>query len=165
MSRLLDGICHLRDLIDAKDYKKLEQYRFRIMELNRQFEKLIKEKAENHKFELDFTAQDLRELASDIKGLFKHFENSLSADKAIKKLAKEGIEIDKNGNKILKVDFDQWTLEKTPVMRCRTILIQPLTELLTKCEFFAVYLYYVELVSNDEFAINYTERLFKWEGK
>ena len=120
----------------------------------------MKKKSNDYKFELELTAQDLREISADISNLFKYWETQMNPDKAIKQLAKS-----KTENKVLQVNFDEWTKTKEAIMRCRTITVQPLTELLTICEFFAVYLYYVELVSNDEFAINYTERLFTMGSK
>ena len=51
-------------------------------------------------------------------------------------------------------------MEKTlPIMAYRRDYIQPLTELRSLLEYHAVFLYYIEEISPDDFARTYTERL------
>lgn len=58
------------------------------------------------------------------------------------------------------IDMDKYLNKVIPIMQARWEVIQPLTELLNLIEHHAVYLYFLEMASNDEFTIKYTERLF-----
>lgn len=165
MSRLLDGICYLRDILQQRDYKKIELYRYRITDIRQQLIRMMGKKAADYKFELEFTAQDLRELADDISTLFKYWNNKLDPKKNIKLIANQSTETVVKGRPTKNVDLNSWTESIEDIMKYRTLFCQQLTELLSICQFFSTYLYFIELASKDEFAINYTERLFNWENK
>lgn len=161
MSKIIDNICKLRDLLENKDIyfisRKLGFYRGIIQaifdEVHRNLAKrtLEYEQSDEVKHELDFTSQDLRELAQDIRNVFKKWENEMNPEKNIKALLKTV----KNG----KLDTRPFTETKTKIMAARRDYMQPLMELLNLIEYHSVFLYMLEIASNDEFAIKYTERL------
>lgn len=151
MSKLLDKICFMRDLLASKQYEKLKFYKMKMYELKDEIHRQIKKKTTDYSYELDFTAQDLRELAQDIRSLLKRWETAMCPEKNTKALLKEIEDGQINLNPLY---------EKTlPVMVARTENIQPLTELLNLIEYHAVFLYMVELAADDKIAVNFTERL------
>lgn len=150
MTKLLDKICKVRDLVTSKDYGKLKFYKMEILKLKEEIHRHIGKKAKDYSYELDFTSQDLRELAQDIHGLFKKWDTALCPEKNIKKLLK-----DMKNNQININPFYEQTI---PMMTARMENIQALTELLNLVEYHAVFLYMVEEASNDTFALKYTER-------
>ena len=85
MSNLLDNICKLRDILENKDYKKLGYIRQLSQAIFDGIHINIKRKATDYKYELDFTAQDLRETARAITDTFKRWDNIMCPDKNIKK--------------------------------------------------------------------------------
>lgn len=151
MSNLLDKICALRDLIASKQYSKFKFHKMQILQLKEEIHRHIKKKAENYKHELEFTSQDLRELAEDIHKMFNDWQDFMNPAKHIKAI---GTDI-KDGQ----LDFTPYQDEVIPLMTARTECIQALAEILSLVEYHAVYLYFLELASNDEFAIKCTERV------
>ena len=75
----------------------------------------------------------------------------MNPEKNIKSLKKQVV----NG----KLDFGSYTEAKLPILAARRDNVQVLYELLNLLEFHSVFLYYLEIASNDEFAITCTERL------
>lgn len=151
MTKLIDKICKVRDLVTSKDYGKLKFYNMQILKLKEEIHRHIAKKAKDYNYELDFTSQDLRELAQDIHSLFKKWETAMSPEKNIKKLLKE---VDADD----KIDMDNFYKRVIPIMTARTGSIQAITEFLNIVEFYATFLYMVEEASNDKFALEYTER-------
>lgn len=151
MSNLLDKICALRDLIASKQYNKFKFHKMQILQLKEELHRHIKKKAENYKHELEFTSQDLRELAEDIHQMFNDWQDFMNPAKHIKVI---GTNI-KDGQ----LDFTPYQDEVIPLMKARTESIQAFAEILSLVEYHAVYLYFLELASNDEFAIKCTERV------
>lgn len=150
MSKLLDKICFIRDLVTSKEYGKLKFHKMKMYEVKEEIHRQIKKKHEDPKYELDFTAQDLRELAQDIRSLLKRWETLMCPEKNIKELLKKV----KNNQ----IDMDPFFTKTIPIMTARTEAIQPLTELLNMLEYHAVYLYMLEEACNDSLALNYTKR-------
>lgn len=151
MSNLLDKICALRDLIASKQYNKLKFHKMQILMLKEEIHRHIKKKLENYSHELDFTSQDLRELAQDIHNMFHDWEEFMNPEKHIK-----AIHTNIKDNKI---DIEPFQNEVIPLMSARTESIQAFAELLSLIEYHATFLYFLELASKDEFAIKYTERV------
>lgn len=151
MSNLLDKICKLRDLITRKQYNKLKYCKMEILQLKEEIHRQIRKKVEDYSHELDFTAQDLRELAQEINQMFNDWQTIMNPDTHIK----ETIRISEN-KQLNIIPFQNTVI---PIMQARTQCTQPLMELLNLIEYHAVFLYMTELASNDEFAINYTERV------
>ncbi len=151
MSKLLDKICGIRDLVTSKDYSKLKFYNMKMGLLKEEIHRQMSKKAEDYSHQLDFTAQDLREMAQDIRNLLNDWSNILSPDENIK-----AIYADKEGEK---VKLDPFFSRVIPVMTARTNSIQALTELLSLVEYMAVFLYFIEHAAEDEFALEYTERV------
>lgn len=151
MSNLLDKICALRDLIASKQYNKLKFYKMGILQLKEEIHRQISKKVQDYSYKLDFTAQDLRELAREINQMLNDWQTIMQPDTHIK----ETMRISENKQLNL-VPFQETVI---PIMQARTESIQPLIELLNLIEYHAVFLYYTELASKDEFAINYTERV------
>lgn len=150
MTKLLDKICKVRDLVTSKDYGKLKFYNMEILKLKEEIHRHIAKKTKDYNYELDFTSQDLRELAQDIHSLFKKWDTALCPEKNIKKLLK-----DMKDNQI---NINPFYEQAIPIMTARIENTQALTELLSLVEFHAVFLYMGEEASNDKFALEYTER-------
>lgn len=151
MSRVQDKICFIRDLVISNDFAKLKFHKMTMLNLKEEIHRHVAKKTNDYNYQLDFTSQDLRELAQDIKSLLKKWETKMCPEKNIKKIQKDVIE-----NKIF---LDPFYNEVIPIMIARTENIQPLTELLNLIEYHAVFLYFLEEASNDKFALEYTERL------
>lgn len=120
------------------------------MKLKEEIHRHIAKKAKDYNYELDFTSQDLRELAQDIHSLFKKWDTALCPEKNIKKLLKN--------MKDNQIDINPFYEQAIPIMTARTENMQALTELLSLVEYHATFLYMVEEASNDKFALEYTER-------
>lgn len=151
MSKLIDKICNLRDIIADKKYHKLKYCKMELLCLKEEIHRQMSKKASDYNHNLDFTAQDLRELAKDISSMLTEWSNIMNPDdniKEVKEISETGVfNIEHYQNKVI------------PIMQARTISMQPLIELLNLIEYHAVFLYYLELASNDEIAIKYTERV------
>ncbi len=150
MTKLLDKICKVRDLVTSKDYDKLKFYNVQISNLEEEIHRHIVKKAKDYNYKLDFTSQDLRELAQDIHSLFEKWDTAMCPEKNIKKILKDM----KGGQVNLNPFFDA----TIPVIKARGQSIKELTGLLNMIEYHAVYLYMLEEASNDKFALEYTER-------
>lgn len=153
MSKLLDNICKIRDLVNSKDYSKLKFHQMTMLKLKEEIHRQMSKKVQDYNHQLEFTSQDLRELAQDIRSLLKRWETAMSPEKNIKGMAKNT-----PNNKI---NFENYTNTVIPIMVARAESISAITELLNIAEYHGVYLYYLEIASNDDFAINFTERLIK----
>ncbi len=151
MTKLLDKICKVRDLVTSKDYGKLKFYNMQMLQLTDEIHRQVAKKTRDYSYELDFTSQDLRELAKDIHSLLDKWETAMCPEKNIKKLLKE---VDADD----KIDMDNFYKRVIPIMTARTGSIQAITEFLNIVEFYATFLYMVEEASNDKFALEYTER-------
>lgn len=152
MTQVIDKICKLRDAVTSKKYEKLTYYHGIVDKLGDELKRHLQKKIDDYSYELDFTSQDLRELAQDIRSMFKKWDTVMNPEKNIKHIHKNDI---KDNNLSLQPHFDK----VLPIMRARCHNVAKFTELLSIIEHFAVVLYYCEIASEDEFAINYTERL------
>lgn len=150
---MIDNICKLRDALTSKDYKRLVYLRPLFQSVFNEMHRHIARKTIDYNYELDFTAQDLRELAQDIRSLLKRWETEMNPEKNIKALYKTV--------KDQKLDFNSFTNSKIPILVARRDNVQILYELLNLCEFHSVFLYFLEEASEDKFALTYTERLTK----
>jgi hypothetical protein len=150
MSKILDNICKLRDILENKDYKKLPYIPKLSQSIFDEVHRNIKRKASNYNYELEFTSQDLRETAQAISDTFKRWDSIMCVEKQIKKLAKNA-----DGNKL---DMNPFFEQVLPIMEFRRDYTQVLTELRSLLEYHAVFLYYIEEASEDEFALNYLKR-------
>lgn len=151
MARITDNICKLRDILENKDYKQLIYSQKLIKNIFDEVHRNMARKSLDYNYQLEFTSQDLRELAQDISSTFKRWDDKLCPEKNIKGLLK----VVEGG----KLNFEQFTKETTPYMEYRRDNIQILTELRSLLEYHAVFLYFLEEASNDEFALKYTERV------
>ena len=152
MTQVIDRICKLRDAVTSKNDKKLVFYHGIVDRLCLDLKRHLQKKVDNYDYELDFTSQDLREIAQDIRSMFKRWETTMCPEKNIKYIHKNDI---KDGNLTLQPHFDK----VLPVITARRDNTAKFTELLSLLEHFSVVLYFCEYAANDEFAINYTERL------
>lgn len=161
MTKLIDNICALRDVLQTKNIyelsKKLYYKRGLIQSIFNEVHRQLAKKSEEYDelkgtdYDLSFTSQDLRELAQDIRNVFKKWDTEMNPEKnikALKKSVKDGV-----------LNTKEFTETKTQIMKARRDHTQILTELLSLLEFHSVFLYYLEIASKDEFAIKYTERL------
>lgn len=151
MAKITDKICELRDILENKDYKKLIYSRKLIQDIFNEVHRQMGKKSLDYKYELEFTSQDLRELAQDISSTFKRWDDKLCPEKNIKGLLKTV-----EGGKLT---FEPFTKEVTPYMEYRRDNVQILTELRSLLEYHSVFLYFLEEASNDEFALKYTKRV------
>jgi len=156
MSKIIDNICKLRDILEIEilknhNYNKLIYQYGLFKSVFNEMHRHLARKSSDYSYELDFTAQDLRELAADIRAVLKHWETLMNPEKnikALKKVIEEGT-----------LNLKEFTESKIPILRARRDNVQMLYELLNLCEFHSVFLYYLEYASNDEFAIKHTERV------
>lgn len=147
MTKLLDKICFVRDLLEQKQDEKLKFNHTVINTLIDDLTRQAVKKSKDYNHEIEFTAQDLRELAEDIRNTFKRWEYQTNPERIIKKF-KNQTEVDlSNVND---------TLEK--YLNLRTTNVLPLTRLLGICEGFGIILYFMELDADDKTA-KLTERL------
>lgn len=151
MSRLMDAICRMRDVLENKEYNKLYFCDLQMKIIFQEVTRHLRKKGDDYSYELDFTAQDLRELAQDISDTFKRWDNELNPEKNIKKMKKENI---KDGV----MNLDPYLERAMPIMKLRRDFVQPLTELRSLIENYSVYLYFLEEASRDEFALRCTKR-------
>lgn len=152
MTQVIDKICKLRDAVTCKQDNKLVYYHGIVDKLGDELKRHLQKKMNNYSYELDFTSQDLRELAQDIRSMFKRWDTIMNPEKNIKHIYKNNV----NGeNLTLQPHFDK----VLPIMRARCQNIAKFTELLSIIEHFGVVLYFFEIAANDEFAIRCTERL------
>lgn len=159
MTKLLDRICELRDILEQKKYNELGRARMLCDSLFKELHLHMTRKSKDYSYELDFTSQDLRETAKAISDTLKRWEEIMNPTKQIKKLAKDALLIKEENKKV--INLNNYMTEVLPIMRYRRNYAPMLTELLSILEYHAVFLYYIEDVSNDNFAINFTERVVK----
>ena len=157
MSQIIDNICKLRDIFSSKDYKKLNYARGTMQKVFEEVHRNMARKARDYKYELEFTSQDLRELAQDIRSMLKRLDTDMNPEKNIKEIAKNS----KLVNDKKQINMDDYMNKALPLMAFRRDNIAAITELLSLMEYHSVYLYYLEMASNDEFALRCTERLIK----
>lgn len=148
MTRLLDNISKLRDILEYKQDSKLVYSHKIINSLTEELTRQAVKKARDYSYEIEFTSQDLRELAKDIRDTFKRWEYQTNPERLIKKF--RGVE---------KVDLTEVNANLDKYLHYRSENIVPLTRLLGICEGYGIILYFMELDAGDEFAIKYTERL------
>lgn len=151
MSKIIDNICKIRDILEYKDYKKFGYLRQLCPNIFEEVHKHIKRKSEDYSYELDFTSQDLRETAQAISDTFKRWDNIMCPEKNIKKLIKN---VKQN-----KLDLNPFTDATIPIMALRRDYTQILTELRSLLEYHSVFLYFLEEASNDTLALTCTKRL------
>ena len=151
MSKVIDNICKLRDILENKDYQKFGYIRQLCQNIFDEVHKHMRRKSEDYSYELDFTAQDLRETAQAISDTFKQWDNIMCPEKNIKKLIKNVADG--------KLDLNPFTEATIPVMALRRDNIQVLTELRSLLEYHSVFLYFLEEASNDKFALTCTKRI------
>ena len=149
MSKLLDNICKIRDILEYKQYNKLGYIRQLSQSIFDGVHRNIKRKASDYSYQLEFTSQDLRETAQAISDTFKRWDNIMNPEKRTKKLAKDA----KNNT----IDLNPFFEEVIPIMQYRRDYTQVLTELRSLLEYHAVFLYYIEEASEDE-VIKYIKR-------
>lgn len=147
----MDSICFMRDVLEYKQWEKLPYCRKHMTRIFNDVHRHLKKKSENYKHELDFTAQDLRELAQAISDTFKRWDTELSPEKNIKRMKKENL-------KDNTIDLEPYLNRSLPIMTLRRDYVQELTELRSLMEHHSVYLYFLEEASRDEFALRCTER-------
>ena len=157
MSNLLDRICKIRDILELKQYDRLGYVRQLATKIFDEVHIQMTRKSKDYNYELDFTSQDLRETAKAISDTLKRWDNVMNPEKQIKKLSKNALIIKEERKKV--INLNNYMDEVLPIMRYRRDYTQVLTELLSLLEYHAVFLYYIEDVSNDEFAIKYTQRV------
>lgn len=152
MTQVIDRICKLRDAVTSKNDNKLVFYHGIVDKLADELKRHLQKKVDDYSYQLDFTSQDLRELAQDIRSMFKRWDTTMNPEKNIKHIYKNDV---KGEHLTLQPHFDK----VLPVITARRDNTAKFTELLSILEHFGVVLYYFEIAAEDEFATNYTERL------
>ena len=172
MTNLMDNICKARDFLQQKDIYKLGKelpykkalFQSILNEVHRHINRKTKEydKLKNiHKddlgkikceYQLDFTSKDLRDLAADIRNVFKRWDSIMNPEKTIKSLKKQLVDTGK-------LDMDELSNTRVQIMSTRLQNSYMLIDILNLLEFHSVFLYFLEIASNDEFALKFIERL------
>lgn len=157
MSKTLDMICKCRDLLTKEQAHKLPYFTGTNGLFDKTTERINQEvirKTNDTKREIDFTAQDLREWAQDIKALLKRWDYQLDAVRGTKALLKE-VRASQDG----RVQFDDFSNKHIlPTIELRRDSIVGLYRTLSIIEHHAIYLYFLEAIAKDELALKYTER-------
>lgn len=151
MSKVIDNICKLRDILENKDYEKFGYVRQLCQSIFDEVHKHMRRKSEDYSYNLDFTSQDLRETAQAITDVFKSWDYIMSPDENIRMLL--------HNIKDKKLNLDPFIQATIPIMAYRRDNIQVLTELKNLLEYHSVFLYFLEEASNDKFALSCTQRL------
>lgn len=159
MTKLLDRICELRDILEQKKYNELGRARMLCDSLFKELHLHMTRKSKDYSYELDFTSQDLRETAKAIGDTLKRWDDIMNPTKQIKKLSKNALLLKEEHKKV--INLNNYMDEVLPIMRYRRDYAHSLITFKSLIEYHAVFLYYIEDVSNDNFAINYTERVVK----
>ena len=159
MTKLLDNICKIRDILEFKQYDKLGYIRQLSQSIFEEVHRNMARKSNDYNHELEFTSQDLRETAKAISDTLKRWEDIMNPTKQIKKLSKNALLLKEEKKKV--INLNDYMAEVLPIMRYRRDYAPMLTELLSLLEYHSVFLYFIEEVSNDEFALKYTERVVK----
>ena len=152
MTQVIDKICKLRDAVTSKNDNKLVFYHGIVDKLGDELKRHLQKKVDDYSYQLDFTSQDLRELAQDIRSMFKRWDTIMNPEKNIKHIYKNDV---KGEHLTLQPHYDK----VLPVIKARRDNTAKFTELLSLLEHFGVILYYFEIASEDEFATTCTERL------
>ena len=147
MSKLLDNICKLRDILEYKQDSKIVFAHKIINDLVEELTRQAIKKAKDYSYDIEFTSQDLRELAKDIRDTFKRWGYQTNPERLIKKFKGQ-----------TQIDLSEVNATLDKYLRYRNENIIPLSRLLSICEGHSVILYFMELDSDDEIA-KYTERL------
>lgn len=147
MAKLLDKICYLRDLLENKQDDKLVFNHGIINSLIDEITRQAVKKAKDYKHEIEFTSQDLRELAEDIRNTFKRWDYQVNPERVIKKF---------KGQTNIDLSEVNDNLNKYLSYRIQNAL--PLLRLQGLCEGQSIVLYFMELDADDETA-KLTERL------
>ena len=86
MTKTLDNICKIRDLITVGDYKKilsgLGLFRSTYSLINRNIERFIKNDGHN----LDFTSDDLLEMSREVKVFLSNLNHQINATKMVNEI-------------------------------------------------------------------------------
>ena len=90
MTQVIDKICKLRDAVTCKNDNKLIFLHGIVDKLCDELKRHLQKKVDNYSYELDFTSQDLRELAQDIRSMFKRWDTIMNPEKNIKHIYKNG---------------------------------------------------------------------------
>ena len=94
MSKIIDNICRARDILQIRDIselnKKLKFQRSLFQAIFNECHRHLSRKTKDYSYELDFTSQDLRELAQDIRNVLKRWESEMNPEK--KKIVLEAID-------------------------------------------------------------------------
>ena len=147
MTKLLDNICKLRDILEYKQDSKIVFAHKIINDLTEELTRQAIKKAKDYSYDIEFTSQDLRELAKDIRDTFKRWGYQTNPERLIKKFKGQ-----------TQIDLSEVNATLDKYLRYRNENIIPLSRLLSICEGHSVILYFMELDSDDEIA-KYTERL------
>lgn len=148
MSNLIDKICKARDIISSGDSKKIIYYHMKFKQLAEEISRQLAKKVEGSKnYELDFTYQDLQELAEDIKRLIKRWDYATDIKRNILRIKKQ---------KEFNVSKDLEDFAK--VIDIESHNIQSLVSLKLVSEHLAIILYFMEECYEDDFALQYTKR-------
>lgn len=148
MTRLIDNICKLRDILEKKQDSKIVFNHGIINSLIEELTRQATKKARDYNYEIEFTSQDLRELAKDIRDTLKRWSDAVIPEKLIKKYGKGKTEI----------DLTEMNTVMNEYFKLIALNIQPLTKLMCICEGHGAILYFLELDADDETA-KLTERL------
>ena len=140
MSRLLDKICKIRDLMTAEDITKLPYYIGLIREVQETLLRFTK-KFVVHEVELDFNHLDLLEMADEVNAVIQKLE--VNGDKMISELLK---------NSVINDDvFEKFTVSVSDKFALRAVL----TEFHSVITYLAVYIKFIEDANKQDEDIGY----------
>lgn len=149
MATVIGDICKIRDILVSDNDRLIAVSHVKYQQLADKIRNAINKKTEEPKYEMDFTAQDLREMADEIIIVLKRWEKFLDAKNQTSWFLTKIKENDGKAN------VKEYIKIIVPYLRGRFMLVA----LHSLCIYTATMLYLIEESDNDEFAIKYTERI------
>lgn len=149
MAQVISDLCKVRDILASGEDKKIAISHIKYQQLADKIRIAINKKTVDKKYEMDITAQDLRELSEDIKKVLTRWETFLDGKNQTSWF------LNRTDNNDGKANVKCYIDTITPYLRARYNLVA----LDSLCIFTSTMLYLIEVADGDEFAIKHTERI------
>ena len=144
MAQVISDLCKVRDILASDNDKKIAINHIKYQMLADKIRVNINKKTMDKNFDIDITAQDLRELSEDIKKVLARWETFMNGNNQTAWFLNQG-----------KVNVTEYQKTIIPYLRARFILVA----LDNLCIFTSTMLYLIEVADEDEFALKHTERV------
>lgn len=147
MAQVISDLCKVRDILVSDNDKKIAISHIKYLQLADKIRSIVNKKTVDKDYEMDITAQDLRELSSDIKTVLNRWETFMNGKNQTTWVIDKAVDG--------KINVKSYTDTITPYLRARFNLVA----LDSLCIYTSTMLYLIEIADGDEFAIKNTERV------